>query len=614
MSDPHAPTLAERCLAGEIATRARGATVVVGEAVPALADALVGQVAPVVVVLQDAMDASLRERAWTRACASGAVAALADTPARVAVVLEHHAPMTVIVDADHALGALASEVAAWPPHVERLLVVGRRAGGPPGPVHARHAGPGPIAAAWAHAGASVEVVPIRDPARYLVDARRRRQPDGPPRGVGVTAGAAGTAPVTVVVPTAGRSPWLAEAIASALDQSAPPARVLVVADGCADAVRPVVAPFGAKVELLARPHGGQAAAMNAALREVTTPYVAWLDDDDAFEPRKLELQLAALEREADAVLSATPAFAVGPDGRILSVHDLPDVASDEWPRLLLGGSHILGPTVLARTDHYRALGDTPYDETLPRAADHRAWLDLSARGPFHVLRLPLSRIRRHEGNAQTPARAAAMREAAQRTLSYAVSRWPLDHFFPAIERVAAESRDELRAGACLERAGRLLRVGLTDLALADVNAARVLSPDDVRVHHVEGIVRLERGELDLAEAAFTCAAARGAPKGEVACALGTIAWFRGEPAVALEHMARGVEADPRSLMARYNVALLRSAGASAHAVALLRESLGREPLPGYLLSPLPPADALESMWIAMRRKEAGLSAPGHSEG
>ncbi len=105
--------------------------------------------------------------------------------------------------------------------------------------------------------------------------------------------------VTVVVPVRDRPAALDRLLACLGDQhpamtAAPLAlgRVIVVDDGSQDpkAVADVAAAHGAELVALAE-NGGPAAARNAGLRRVTTPYVAFVDSDVVLEPDALPLLL-----------------------------------------------------------------------------------------------------------------------------------------------------------------------------------------------------------------------------------------------------------------------------------------------------------------------------------
>ena len=121
--------------------------------------------------------------------------------------------------------------------------------------------------------------------------------------------------VTVVIPTLGTSPYLREAVESALAEG--PAGVIVVVNG------------GAEVELdgvriLRREEADRSAARNLGVEETRTPLVAFLDDDDLALPGRLERQRAALDEAWWAPLAFGRVRVVDGDGRPL----------DDWNRLL----------------------------------------------------------------------------------------------------------------------------------------------------------------------------------------------------------------------------------------------------------------------------------------
>ena len=121
--------------------------------------------------------------------------------------------------------------------------------------------------------------------------------------------------ITVVVPTLGESPYLREAVESALAER--PVEVIVVVNG------------GAEVELdgvriLRRDEPGRSEARNFGVEAARTPFVAFLDDDDAALPGRLERQRAALEGAWWAPLAFGRVRVVDGDGE----------PRDDWNRLL----------------------------------------------------------------------------------------------------------------------------------------------------------------------------------------------------------------------------------------------------------------------------------------
>src|SRR3954470_20897049 len=105
--------------------------------------------------------------------------------------------------------------------------------------------------------------------------------------------------VSIVVPTFNRLDYLRPALASVFAQTWNDWDLVIADDGSDDDVRAYLHDLELeqrpRVRVLSLPHRGNPAAVrNAALHVATGTYVAFLDSDDLWAPRKLELQLDAL--------------------------------------------------------------------------------------------------------------------------------------------------------------------------------------------------------------------------------------------------------------------------------------------------------------------------------
>jgi len=102
--------------------------------------------------------------------------------------------------------------------------------------------------------------------------------------------------VSVIIPAYNVAAYLPATIGSVLAQTYPSVEIVVVDDGSTDDTADVLAPYAQerKIIFLRQANAGVAAARNAALRVAKGEFVALLDADDLFMPKKIERQVAYL--------------------------------------------------------------------------------------------------------------------------------------------------------------------------------------------------------------------------------------------------------------------------------------------------------------------------------
>ena len=106
----------------------------------------------------------------------------------------------------------------------------------------------------------------------------------------------GAAPVAAIVPLFNGRRFVRAAIDSILAQEPAPREVVVVDDGSTDGGGELLAGRPG-VRVIRQANAGEAAARNRGIRESTEPLIAFLDQDDLWLPRKLALQVPALEAD-----------------------------------------------------------------------------------------------------------------------------------------------------------------------------------------------------------------------------------------------------------------------------------------------------------------------------
>jgi glycosyltransferase involved in cell wall biosynthesis len=202
----------------------------------------------------------------------------------------------------------------------------------------------------------------------------------------------------VVIPTYNRAALIGGAIQSVLAQTAPNVEVIVVDDGSTDGTDKELAQFGDRIRVLRQQNGGVSAARNAGIRAACGKWIAFLDSDDRWEPRKLERQLACVEA-LDAGLCFTRCMA--DDGEMIRDTDNLSLVRKENgffylenPLDLLGrkGWHPVLPSMLAAK---RLLEETGlFDESLAAAEDTQLIYRLAFGSRFAYVDEPLVTIAR----------------------------------------------------------------------------------------------------------------------------------------------------------------------------------------------------------------------------
>jgi glycosyltransferase involved in cell wall biosynthesis len=124
--------------------------------------------------------------------------------------------------------------------------------------------------------------------------------------------------VSVIIPTYNYARFIGEAVDSALAQTRPPLEVIVVDDGSTDDTAAVLAAYGDRIRVLRQKNAGVAMARNAGIAAARGEYLAFLDSDDAWYPRKLERQMQRFGAEPHLGLVHCGAEIIDSEGRTLS--------------------------------------------------------------------------------------------------------------------------------------------------------------------------------------------------------------------------------------------------------------------------------------------------------
>lgn len=117
-----------------------------------------------------------------------------------------------------------------------------------------------------------------------------------------------TYPVTVIIPTFNRCSLIGRAVDSVLGQSYKCAELLIVDDGSTDETKALVEKYRRKnldIHYLQQPNSGPASARNVGIHHASQPFIAFLDSDDHWQPKKIEKQYAAMVKNPEYMISHT---------------------------------------------------------------------------------------------------------------------------------------------------------------------------------------------------------------------------------------------------------------------------------------------------------------------
>lgn len=206
--------------------------------------------------------------------------------------------------------------------------------------------------------------------------------------------------VSCIVPCFQGERYVAEALESILAQTHRPIDPIVVDDGSTDGTAAAVRRFGDAVRYVHQQNRGPAAACNRGLDLARGDLIAFLEQDDVWEPDKLARQVAALDADPSAGFCVAHA-------RNFWAPGLADEAARHADRPVMRAvPGYVVQTLLARREAFDAVGR--FDPSLPYTFATDWFLraeDLGVRGV--LLDDVLTHRRLHDANTSRTNRAAS---------------------------------------------------------------------------------------------------------------------------------------------------------------------------------------------------------------
>ncbi len=204
--------------------------------------------------------------------------------------------------------------------------------------------------------------------------------------------------VSVVIPSYNYGAYVGHAVDSALAQTYSHVEVIVVDDGSKDDTRERLTHYGNRIRYVYQENQGLSAARNTGIREARGDYVAFLDSDDTFHPRKLELQFAYLMKHPEVDLIATEMVSDEPIQWM-------EVADSEVPATVISleamaiKPRFAPSSVVAHKKCFDAVGT--FDTALRSVEDREMWLRIATQFTMARIDLPLTWYRITPGSMST---------------------------------------------------------------------------------------------------------------------------------------------------------------------------------------------------------------------
>ena len=193
--------------------------------------------------------------------------------------------------------------------------------------------------------------------------------------------------ISVVIPTYNRANLLDRALKSVMAQTRTADEIIVVDDGSIDGTAMLIeSTYKNSVEYLCQPNRGVSSARNTGIRKAKGNWIALLDSDDEWKADKLELQLAALQKQPEYDFCHTNEIWIRNGKRVnaMTKHEKSGgyIFENCLPLCVISPS-----AVIIRKTVFDENG--LFDEELPACEDYDFWLRYCCEKPVLYLDKPL---------------------------------------------------------------------------------------------------------------------------------------------------------------------------------------------------------------------------------
>lgn len=199
--------------------------------------------------------------------------------------------------------------------------------------------------------------------------------------------------ISVIVPLYNKERWVKRTLISILNQTYQNIEILVINDGSTDKSRDLVTSFNdTRITIYDKQNGGLSSARNYGIKKSKGEYFAFIDADDEWRPKHLEMMLKGFRYSNNTVLVCSDLIEIYNNDKVMKTRrELPFLVDDNnvqyhliknYFKTLKNGFFILsGSSVLIKTKTIKQEDLLFYTEAQP-AEDINYWIRLKDLGDF----------------------------------------------------------------------------------------------------------------------------------------------------------------------------------------------------------------------------------------
>lgn len=191
--------------------------------------------------------------------------------------------------------------------------------------------------------------------------------------------------ISAIIPTYNRKNVISRAIDSALNQTYPMHEIIVVDDGSTDGTEDFLKKkYGKKIRYFKQKNQGPSAARNLGIKKSTGDWIAFLDSDDEWLPKKTEKQTNAMEQDINIGINSSDAYTANKEryngkGRVnKGNHTIRRL--DRPLAILLTKNFVPTSTVLAKKTELQDAG--LFDLRYNLSEDYKLWCYIALKNSF----------------------------------------------------------------------------------------------------------------------------------------------------------------------------------------------------------------------------------------